>query len=561
MVRPHRVAVLLRTLLLGAVLVAIPAGRALASAGQISILEDDAQVLGNPAGALQRLRLLGADVVRLSLRWQYVAPATNAKHPPRGFKGTDPADYPAANWKIWDAVALQAHRLGIRVDFDLMGGAPRWATGPGAPRGNTNPNWEPSAAAFGAFVHAVGLRYSGDYNPIRHRIDPGNPNDLPRVNFWSIWNEPNYGPSLAPQGVPGHLRIENSPRMYRNLLNAAWRSLQASGHRTSSDTIAFGELAPRGETTWGVFSGMTPLAFLRALYCVDSRYRPLRGGAAKARGCPATAAGSRRFRAQNPALFSANGVADHPYMRWYAPNHEVNPDPANHLHTNDYSSLGVIGNLTRALDRLQHVYGSRSRLPIYDTEFGYITSPPKHSPDPTQKRIRVIYLAPKIAAAYMNWAEYISWRNPRISSFEQYLLYDPERPNAGNNWGGFASGLLTWNGQPKATYDAWRLPLWMPATKARRGRALQVWGCVRPAPFAIADTGAPQTAQIQFAPGSTGQYATVQTVTIRHSCYFDVHVTFPSSGTVRLEYRYPPGDALLGNGAEVFSRTASVMVR
>jgi hypothetical protein len=37
-------------------------------------------------------------------------------------------------------------------------------------------------------------------------------------------------------------------------------------------------------------------------------------------------------------------------------------------------------------------------------------------------------------------------------------------------------------------------------------------------------------------------------------------VSFPSSGTVRLAYTYPPGDALLGNGVQVVSRTVPVTV-
>src|SRR5205085_4514258 len=118
---------------------------------------------------------------------------------------------PTVNWQLWDDIVVDAHRDGIRVDFDLMGGAPRWARGPGRPAGNANDSWEPSASAYGAFVSAVGTRYSGSYVP------PGQTVPLPRVDFWTIWNEPDYGPSLAPQGVPGHLRIENSPRMYRNL--------------------------------------------------------------------------------------------------------------------------------------------------------------------------------------------------------------------------------------------------------------------------------------------------------------------------------------------------------
>jgi len=32
------------------------------------------------------------------------------------------------------------------------------------------------------------------------------------------------------------------------------------------------------------------------------------------------------------------------------------------------------------------------------------------------------------AAAYLNWSEYISWRDPRIRAYNQYLLTDPPRP-------------------------------------------------------------------------------------------------------------------------------------
>ena len=125
-----------------------------------------------------------------------------------------------------------AARDGITVDLDLMGGAPRWAQGPGRPAGNSNPNWEPSAAAFGEFVQAIATRYSGSYDPALGRTVPGGAGDLPRVGFWSIWNEPNYGPSLAPQGVPGNLGVENSPRMYRQMLDAAWAAVVGYGPRS-----------------------------------------------------------------------------------------------------------------------------------------------------------------------------------------------------------------------------------------------------------------------------------------------------------------------------------------
>ena len=550
-------------MVLAAVAIVVPAAPAHASPTQLSVIEDDTHLQANPAGTLAQIRALGAEVVRVSMPWQAVAPAPNSAHAPRGFDASDPAAYPAANWEVWDAIVLDAHRDGITVDFDLMGGAPRWARGPGRPAGNSNPNWEPSPAAYEQFVQAVATRYSGSYDPRRQALEPGDPGDLPRVSFWSVWNEPNYGPSLAPQGVPGDLTAQNSPRMYRRMLDAAWAALEAAGHTPASDTILFGELAPRGANRWGVFSGMKPLVFLRALYCVDSRYRLLRGAAARIRGCPTTAAGSRRFRTQQPALFSASGVSDHPYMRWYPPNVELDPDPTNRSSTADYASLALIGNLGRTLDRLQRVYGSGTRFPIFDTEFGYITSPPKRSPDPGSHG-KVLYISPATAAFYENWAEYISSRNPRVMSFAQYPLYDPFRPLASNGWGGFASGLLTWNGIPKATYSAWRLPLYLPVTSERAGQPLQVWGCVRPAQYEAHDTGVAQTAQIQFAAGSSGAFTTIQTVTLSAtgSCYFDVRVKFPASGTVRLSFGYPPANPLLlADRAQIVSRSVQVTLR
>ena len=50
---------------------------------------------------------------------------------PQPFNPADPGAYSAGNWRIWDAIVVAAHKYGMRVDLDLMGGAPRWAIGPG----------------------------------------------------------------------------------------------------------------------------------------------------------------------------------------------------------------------------------------------------------------------------------------------------------------------------------------------------------------------------------------------------------------------------------------------
>lgn len=529
-------------LLVAGALFAIAPVRALASAHQVAIFQDYHSLLSDPSDTLQRLRSLGVQQLRLPMLWDEVAPRPASYSPPKHFNASNPASYPRRHWAIWDQIIEDAGRDGIRVNLDLDGYAPLWATGPGRPHdGQKHHNWEPSPRAYGQFAHAVGERYSGNYDPVTGKLAPGNPADLPRISFWSFWNEPNLGFMLAPQGVPGRLNIENSGRLYRPLLNAAWTALRQTGH--GHDTTLIGEVADKGGKAWGVFASMKPLVFLRALYCVDSNYRELRGAAAAIRGCPTTAAGSKRFRASNPALFQATGFADHMWARWYPPNR--NPEP-----NSDYTDLAEISQLERALDRLQAVYGSTKRFPIYNTEFGYITDPPNRSTS---------FVSPATAAYYLNWAEYISWRNPRIASFEQYLLRDP--PPKGPRYVGWSSGLLTYRGREKVTYDAWRLPLYLPVTSSKPGAALQVWGCVRPANFAIPDTGQPQNAALQFRPSAAGSHwSTLATVTITQAsnCYFNVHIAFPAGGMVRLAYTYPAGDPRLPHGQTVYSRQVSV---
>src|SRR5207302_9010755 len=121
-----------------------------------------------------------------------------------------------------------------------------------------------------------------------------------------------------------------------------------------------------------------PLPFLPALYGVDSRYRELRGFAASSRGCPTTTSGSRRFRSQHPALFEATGFSDHPYEQGTPPNQPTTSDPSRFRSDPDYADLPELGRLGRTLDRLQRVYGSHTRFPIWSTEYGYRTDPPEH---------------------------------------------------------------------------------------------------------------------------------------------------------------------------------------
>jgi hypothetical protein len=528
-----------------------------ASTTQIAMFEDG-QELTSPQAAqttLLRLRELGATTVREFIAWAKITRNPLSTKAPSNFNAADPNAYPDANWAALDAIVRDAKQYGMTLDFTLAGGAPVWAEGSGIPSSgakNLNYAWKPNAGEYGQFVRAVGERYDGSFSP--HGVGPA----LPAVRFWALWNEPNFGEDLGPQAIDGS-SLSVAPNMYRGLLNAGWSALQATGH--GHDTILIGEYAARGigpappgrgapQGYPGNYGQTKPLIFIRTLYCLDSSYRQLRGSTASGEGCPTNAAGSRRFRSQNPALFNAGGVGDHPYGGNLSPVTDGVSDP-------NFAAFADLGNLAGVLDRTQRVYGSAKKFPIYNDEYGYITDPPNRGPVQGGGH----YVSPATAAYYINWAEYLSYRNPRIKSYMQFLLTDPPILK---KQGLFASGLLTASGAQKPTYSAYRLPLYLPVTTFKRSQNVEVWGGARPAGFISSDTHTAQQAQIQLQSGSRGAFKTINTVRISsREGYFDIHMKFPSSGTVRLIWTYPQTDPLLpasAPGATVYSRHVAITV-
>lgn len=529
---------------------AVP-GAASASTHQIAMIQDG-QLQANPAGTLAEMRSLGATTVRAFLYWDSVAPRSNARRRPR-FNATNPNAYPARNWAPYDAIVRAARADGMRIDFVIAGGSPRWASGNGAPVNNKYFSWRPNAGDYGQFVQAVGKRYDGSFRPQRQR------SKLPRVNFWTIWNEPNFGEDLGPQATDTS-RISYAPMMYRNLVRSGWSALRRTGHRPGRDTILIGELAAHGTALsegrhgrgWpqglpGDYGQTQPLPFIRTLYCLDGRGAKLTGTAAHQVGCPTTAAGRRAFRRHNPGLFGAAGVGDHPYANSGTPASDGKGNP-------NWSTFPNLPRLERTLDQANRAYGSRGRLPIYSDEYGYVTDPPQKG--------RGQAVPQRTAARYINWAEYLSWRSPRVASYSQYLLQDGS-PNPLNGNGGFASGLLSSTGKPKPTLNAYRMPLWVPYTNLRHAGRDQVWGEARPAHWTGRDSKRVQTVQVQFQAHGKGRWKTVWRV--RSNTYFDVRPRFTTSGDVRLRYSYPktsdpfmpPGTA----GRTIVSRTQSITVR
>ena len=263
----------LAAVFLAAAALAAPAA-AHASPTQESVFMDDAAlVFGDDARVeetFQTLQALGVDRVRVSVLWYLVSPAaTSTSRPAFGSGGpTDPAAYPAGAWERYDRIVNAAQRNGIAVLFCLTGAGPLWASSnPGAGQ----PMLDLNSKDFGDFATAVGRRYSGTYQPSRLA------QVLPRVDMWSLWNEPNQPGWLRPQTGAGN--VPASPRVFRGLADAAYAGLQNSGH--GSDTILLAETAPRGSSRTSNLSPMRPILFIRELYCLDKRLRPLSPAAAR----------------------------------------------------------------------------------------------------------------------------------------------------------------------------------------------------------------------------------------------------------------------------------------
>lgn len=385
-----------------------------ANSRQFTTVEAPSELLfsGSPDAALDQIDELGAEAIRIQVAWKLVAPDADATRAPSGFNQTDPDAYPAANWARYDAAIDGARARGLRVLLTITGGAPKWGTA--RKRDDVT---RPNATAFGKFATAVGRRYRD------------------KVSWWSIYNEPNLGKLLKPLYRGKRGRRMASPAIYRQLYLKAYSGLRGAGVRKP---ILLGELAPRGNSLRDNGT-IPPLKFLRAMLCLDDRYR-------KARSC---------------ARVPTQGVAMHPYTTKVGPYFRpLNPDDV---------TIGVLGRLTQALDRAARAGALPRRLPVFITEFGVQSYPDRTSgvPLPTQSDYRSI-------------GEHISYKNRRVRSFSQYLLRDDRTIDGG--YGAFESGLFLYkNGKAKPAYYGFRLPLVVEKARRRGSRRVLLWGLVRPA--------------------------------------------------------------------------------
>ena len=431
------------------------AAPAAASRTQESIFEDEHALLDRgPAAAalaLDEIDALGADTVRSVVVWSRLAPRAPA--------GSDPRAYPPSAWDPYDDLVRGTRLRGLGLLLSPTTPGPRGASRC-RPR---RPACKPSPRAYRAFVTALGRRYSGAY-----RDENQGGGVLPRVRRWSLLNEPNQPAWLTPQYERRRgRRVAASPVLYRALARAGIAGLRASGH--GRDQVLLGETSPIGRT-WGspARRPMPPAEFLRTLFCLGPRGKPLRGSAARRAAC------AGRF-----GRLAVAGFAHHPYPRGGS------RPPASPPSARGEITISSPRRLTRILDAAARARRIPRRLPVHYTEFGFQTNPPD----------RIFGVRPARQAAYLNQSDWMAWRDPRVRSVAQYKLVDDVSPAS------FQSGLRFADGRAKPGYAAYRLPIWV----TRR----QIYGQLRPA-----RNGTRQVVRIQVRRRG-GAFRTVKTVTVR----------------------------------------------
>src|SRR3954454_10506899 len=429
-----------------------------AARGQLTMMEDSTQLLTLDGAArdftLDKFKALGTNIVKVRVEWRDIAPDPSSRRKPTGFDATDPNAYPEGAWAALDAAVRGIVARGMAPFLMVGPPAPDWAT-----TGSTRKYvgvWKTDPVEYANFVSAIGRRYSGSQGP-------------PRVGMWSVWNEPNHPQFIQPLSERiGGKRVPTAADQYRRLYVAATQALTASGH--ARDTVLFGEVLPIGQTRLGPLNTIKPLLWLREFFCVHANYRPVRGSAARARGCTSF-----------PKIVTS-GFAIHPYTKPVGPRYQLaSPDDA---------TIGQIAGVATALDRIAKTRRVRKALPIYSTEFGIQTDPPDC----------VGFGAPiSKQAAILNEAEYDSYVARRVKTYSQYLLIDDPiltqfDPGTNERYGRYQTGLM-WGqnavrcespgvhlryGAPKQpSFNAFQTPIYV--RKLSFDRGVQVFGRARPA--------------------------------------------------------------------------------
>lgn len=483
---------------------AVASAAAVAPAHASSQLEvgiaDDAVLLGDPVKAEQAVAKwqgLGIETVRVFARWVAIAPEPHGVAPPDGFRAADAED-PLYNWGTLDRAIEMLRTHGIAPVVVVTGSGPLWSSrvpALGVPR------YKPDPSKFAAFATAVATRYRDS------------------VTRYVLWNEPNIPGWLQPQfDCIGARCTPASPHVYRGLVNAAYPAIKQAD---PGSTVLMGALAPRGGRPVRRNVAMRPLQFIRALGCVDERYRKVRTG---------PCAGFK------PAI--ADGFAYHP--------HGVLRAPDERAIENDNAAIADLGRLAAVLDKTTRADGLKpavgSRFNLYLTEYGYQTRPP----DPYSG------VSPSAQARWIQHGAYLAWRDPRVKCLMQYEWRDEPIASRGlgsRAFSGWQSGLLFADGRGKPSLDVFPDPFWI---DMRTPTTARLWGQVRP--------GGAHTVHLHRRTGPGAPWRRFWSLSTDARGYFAKQVRITATNQYRYAYELPSGDPYRGPVTQ-YSATLTVRPR
>jgi hypothetical protein len=460
-----------------------------------SVLQDDALSLFSPSWLPQymsRLRWLGVDELRISAEWKLEAPDANSPTPPRGFRFSDPSAYDSPGTTLLDRAVRAATGAGLGVIIDPAFSAPRWATTDHGGGGSSDQWYRTNIAIprLVAWETMLARRYSGRFTPAGARTP------LPRVGTFTLWNEPNGPDFLQPQwrgAVPA------SADWSRELDELAYPAIK----RVSPNaTVLIGNTSDVGADTPGG-RGVSPMAFIRRLACVDAQLRPVHDGSCA------------HFQ-----TVPADGYAHHPYERNAPP-----WTPSSGTGQAGWAQMGDLPKLQALLDELVAMHRlAPGAASLWLTEQGYESNAELGNRPWSEAR-----------QAQMNAAsDYLAARDPQLASIAQFLLRDTLtyetltlRARTGRSGaqlpGTWTTGLMREDMTPKPSLSMFRSPIVVRvlARGAGGSELLEVWGRARP-------VRTPTEVRIQIA-SQDGFRASGATRTDQNGI-FDTELALPTAG-------------------------------
>jgi hypothetical protein len=317
-------------------------------------------------------------------------------------KPDNPSDHndTAYNWSWLDERIRVIRNQGMEP-LVYVYNPPRWAW---ARTPDDEPFITSGVGDFSAFVRAIAERFGTAGKP--------------RVRYWEIMNEPNL-----------FVYFQDSPRQYRDLLNAAYDEIHAV---RNDNVVVGGSLAPFVTTGNGVLGQQ----FMREVLCISKGSRP---------------------RKTCDASTSFDAWSVHPYTSG-GPRHKATAEGNISL-----GDLPAVNRILRAADRLGNVK-SRGRPQLWITEFSWDTLGPDPGGVPLARHAR-----------WVAEALYRMWQND-VSVLTWFQLRDnPEGAAWGDTW---QSGLYFRTAEKYA--DERRKPfadvIRFPFAAVPEGSGVTAWG-------------------------------------------------------------------------------------